>query len=89
MSCPSQCDLGLVLSFLPVSPVTVPESMGILQSGSHLYPSLQLDKGQEGMGGGYPCCHDRGLMVKAFPVILIPLSGTLIGGGSLLPSCRD
>jgi leader peptidase (prepilin peptidase)/N-methyltransferase len=87
--------LGFALSFLPVSSVSVFESiLGILLGGGSLYLVAFLYswiRGQEGMGGG-----DIKLLAmigawmgwKALPFVILisSLTGTLIGGGSLLLS---
>ena len=87
--------LGFVLSFFPVNPITVFESiLGILLGGGSLYLVAFLYswiRGQEGMGGG-----DIKLLAmigawmgwKALPFVILisSLTGTLIGGGSLLLS---
>lgn len=89
--------LGFALSFLPGTPVTVFESiLGILLGGGSLYLVAFLYswlRGQEGMGGG-----DIKLLAmigawmgwKALPFVILisSLTGTLIGGGSLLLSRR-
>ncbi|RJR49246.1 MAG: prepilin peptidase [Desulfobacteraceae bacterium] len=89
--------LGFGVSFLPMTPVTVPESaLGILLGGGSLYVVgllYQWIRKQEGMGGG-----DVKLLAmigawlgwKSLPMVILlsSFSGALIGGGCLLLARR-
>ncbi|MBN1103905.1 MAG: prepilin peptidase [Deltaproteobacteria bacterium] len=88
---------GLGLSLLPANPVSILDSsIGIILGGGSLYTVgivYRWLRGQEGMGGG-----DIKLLAmigawmgwRALPFVILisSLSGTIIGGGSLLLSRR-
>jgi leader peptidase (prepilin peptidase)/N-methyltransferase len=89
--------IGLALSLLPESPVSFLDSfIGIILGGGSLYTIGMVYRwlrGQEGMGGG-----DVKLLAmigawmgwRSLPYVILisSLSGTIIGGGSLLLSRR-